>query len=66
MAKYVWKHFISTYMHPMNHSSNFQTSNSSKSAQNDVSTFVKIACKYIGNKCVNLCKFCVSDFGVII
>ena len=44
MAKYVWKHFISTYMHPMNHSSNF----------------------HIGNKCVNLCKFCESDFGVII
>ena len=42
MTKYVWKHFISTYMHHMNHSSNFQTSNSSKSAQNDVSTFVKM------------------------
>ena len=42
MAKYVWKHFISTYMHPMNHSSNFLDSSLSKSAQNGVSTFVKI------------------------
>ena len=56
-------------MHPMNHSSNFQDYSLSKSAQNGVSTFVKfvkIACVYIGNKCVNLCKFCGSDFGVII
>ena len=50
----------------MNPSSNFQDFSLSKSAQNGVSTFVKIACEYIGNKCVNLCKFCESDFGVII
>ena len=53
-------------MHPINPSRNFQDSSLSKSAQNGVSTFVKIACEYIGNKCVNLCKFCESDVGVII
>ena len=53
-------------MHPINPSGNFQNSSLSKSAQNSVSTFVKKACEYIGNKCVNLFKFCESDFGVII
>ena len=43
-------------MHPMNQYSNFQDSNSSKNAQNVVSTFVKIVCKYIENKCENFVK----------
>ena len=34
--------------------SNFQDSSLSKSAQNGVSTFVKIACEFIGNKETNV------------